>query len=450
MTIYGKKEPIILLLGDVLVFLASLWLTLLVRYLEIPDSVTWYNHFVPFSFLFIVWIVVFAIAGLYRKHTVLFKRKLPAVILHAQITNILFAAMFFFAIPYFSIAPKTNLLIYLVISFGMIVFWRLVVVNKISKKKTQKALIIGSGIETKEVSDEINDNTIYSLEFVASIDLEEVKPDELVNGVREAVHDTGVSAIVIDAKDERVVPALPELYSFLFSNVQFFDLSRVHEDIFERIAVPFVTNSWLIDNVSLSSKPFYDISKRLFDIVVSLALLIPSLLIYPIVFIAMKFEDGMGLFSIQERVGKNNKPVKLFKFRTMTIANDMGKWKEEGLKNEVTKLGDFLRKTRIDELPQLWNVLGGSLSLIGPRSEFLEAVNQYAEEIPYYNARHLIKPGLSGWAQIQGEHPHHGIDFSKTANKLSYDLYYVKNRSVFLDFQIALSTIKTLLSRSGL
>ena len=125
MTFHGKKEPIILLLGDIFVFLASLYITLVVRYLELPASDVWYNHFVPFSFLFLVWILVFVIAGLYRKHTVLFKRKLPGVILRAQILNISVAAVFFFIIPYFSIAPKTNLLIYLVVSFPIIVFWRL-------------------------------------------------------------------------------------------------------------------------------------------------------------------------------------------------------------------------------------------------------------------------------------------------------------------------------------
>ena len=136
------------------------------------------------------------------------------------------------------------------------------------------------------------------------------------------------------------------------------------------------------------------------------------------------------------------------KFRTMNIANDNGNW-AGGQTNKVTKVGKFLRQTRIDELPQLWNVLAGDLSLIGPRPEFPEAVKQYSEELPYYNVRHLIKPGLSGWAQIYGEHPHHGVDVSKTANKLSYDLYYIKNRSFLLDLKIALQTLKTLSSIAG-
>ena len=147
-------------------------------------------------------------------------------------------------------------------------------------------------------------------------------------------------------------------------------------------------------------------------------------------------------------MGQNNKVIRLLKFRTM-LFNDAGEWKERGIENRVTKVGNFLRKTRLDEFPQLWNVIRGDISLIGPRPEFPNAVKHYSEELPYYNVRHLIKPGLSGWAQIYGEHPHHGVDVNKTANKLSYDLYYIKNRSFFLDIKIALQTIKTLGSIAG-
>ena len=118
--------------------------------------------------------------------------------------------------------------------------------------------------------------------------------------------------------------------------------------------------------------------------------------------------------------------------------------------NRVTRVGNLLRKTRLDEFPQLWNVLKGDISLIGPRPEFPDAVKHYTDEIPYYNVRHLIKPGLSGWAQIyQEQHPHHGVDTFRTADKLSYDLYYIKNRSFLLDIKIALRTVKTLASIAG-
>jgi len=131
------------------------------------------------------------------------------------------------------------------------------------------------------------------------------------------------------------------------------------------------------------------------------------------------------------------------------LFNDDGDWKEKGTVNKVTKVGAFLRTTRLDEFPQLWNVLKGDISLIGPRPEFPGPVEHYTKEIPYYNIRHLIKPGLSGWAQIYGAHPHHSTDVSKTKEKLSYDLFYIKSRSFWLDIKIALKTIKALLSRSG-
>ena len=132
----------------------------------------------------------------------------------------------------------------------------------------------------------------------------------------------------------------------------------------------------------------------------------------------------------------------------MTIANDDGKWGNGN--NKVTVVGSFLRKARIDELPQLWNVLRGDISLIGPRPEFPEAVAKYSEEIPNYTIRHSVKPGLSGWAQIYHErHPHHGIDVLETANKLSYDLYYIKHRSFLLDMKIALRTIKVVITFAG-
>ena len=118
--------------------------------------------------------------------------------------------------------------------------------------------------------------------------------------------------------------------------------------------------------------------------------------------------------------------------------------------NKITKVGGFLRKSRLDEIPQLWNVLIGDLSLIGPRPELPALAQIYEMEVPYYNARHLITPGLSGWAQLYHEnHPHQGVDTLETKNKLSYDLYYIKNRSLFLDLKIALKTIKALLSRTG-
>jgi lipopolysaccharide/colanic/teichoic acid biosynthesis glycosyltransferase len=211
-----------------------------------------------------------------------------------------------------------------------------------------------------------------------------------------------------------------------------------------------VTHTWFLENVSLRPKRVYDIFKRGMDIIISAMLFIISLPFYVLVFILIKLEDRGPLFIVQERIGKNDEVIKILKFRSMTT-NDQGEYSSEKAQtNKVTRVGLFLRQSRIDELPQLWNVLKGDVSLIGPRPELPALVKLYEKEISYYNTRHLIKPGLSGWAQIYARHGHGQIATEETKEKLSYDLFYVKNRSLVLDITIALKTIRTLLSRSGI
>ena len=294
----------------------------------------------------------------------------------------------------------------------------------------------------KDLEYEVNNNTRYGLKFVDTIELSVEPATDLVNRIKESVRGNNVSVIVLDAKDGRIVPILPALYTLIFQNVRFFEMSRVYEDIFDRIPITFVKENWLIDNVPLSSKLIYDVLKRLFDIIISLVGGLISLIVYPVVYILIKLDDRGSVFYISERIGKNGKHINIYKFRSMS----------ENEEEHVTRVGEFLRKTRLDELPQLWSVLRGDLSLVGPRPEIPELASLYEEQIPYYNIRHLIKPGLSGWAQINDYNAPKmaQLEVEKTETKLSYDLYYVKNRSPLLDLQIALKTIKTLLSRTGL
>jgi lipopolysaccharide/colanic/teichoic acid biosynthesis glycosyltransferase len=162
----------------------------------------------------------------------------------------------------------------------------------------------------------------------------------------------------------------------------------------------------------------------------------------------IKIEDGGKVFIRQERVGQGGRLINILKFRTMSI--DDGGEGDLVREKHITRIGNLLRKTRIDELPQLINVLKGDLSLIGPRPELPNLVRLYEKDISFYNVRHLIKPGLSGWAQLyQKDPPKFGTDYNQTKVKLSYDLFYIKNRSFILDIKIALKTVKVLLSKSG-
>ena len=325
--------------------------------------------------------------------------------------------------------------------------WRSYGHSILSTKQKQNAIIIGSGPELKELRDEVNNNSRYSIRFISSVHADAVSSLDFQSEIVERVYSEDVNLITIDLRDDNIAPLIPNLYNLMFSHVRFVDMHKLYEDIFNRVPLSLVRYNWFLENISATRRFAYDLIKRLMDIFISLPLLFVPVLTFPFAFVLGKFEDGGPVFIYQERIGKNNRKIKIVKFRTM-LFDDRGQDVE---KNRITRLGSFLRKTRLDEFPQLWNVLKGDISLIGPRPELPSLVERYNIDVPFYNVRHLIKPGLSGWAQIYHDnHPHHKENVEETKHKLSYDLYYIKNRSIWLDFKIALLTIRILLSRSGI
>ena len=195
---------------------------------------------------------------------------------------------------------------------------------------------------------------------------------------------------------------------------------------------------------------FYEISKRFFDLLVGLTLLLITWPILLLTVIAIKIEDGLSASVLykQIRIGKNNKPYYVYKFRSMQEnAEKRGKAKwADRQDSRVTKTGVFIRKTRIDEFPQIINVLKGEMSFVGPRPERPLFVVELSEKIPYYPERHRVKPGITGWAQIY--YPY-GSSIKDAFEKLQYDLYYVKNYSIFLDIFILLQTAEVILFGKG-
>lgn len=436
----GKRETAILFFGDIVLLYCSLWLALAARYFSIPSAETLSLHLYPFSIIIAVWMLVYFISGLYEKHTLLLKSRLPITVFNAQIANIFLAVLFFYFIPYFGIAPKTNLFVYLFFSFCLVLLWRIYGDRFLHPLAKQKGIIIGSGEEMKELLEEVNNNPRYGLEFISSVDLNRVAGVDFNQEILSRVYAEEVQIVAVDLKNEKVEPILPHLYNLIFSHVKFIDMYKIYEDLFDRVPLSLVRYNWFLENISTESRVAYDVLKRMMDIVLSALVGAVSLVFYPAVYLLIKFDDGGSVFFEQDRIGKNNKLIKVKKFRSMSADGS----------NIVTKTGKWLRKLRIDELPQLWSVLKGDMSMIGPRPEIPSLVRHYEEEIPYYNVRHLIKPGLSGWAQLyHTDPPKVSADSEKTRRKLSYDLYYIKNRSFMLDLKIALKTVKALLSRSG-
>ncbi len=448
MNVVRRKEALLLLVGDIAVLFVSLFLTLTLRYGSIPTQEVLLDHIVPFSILFTLSILISFIAGLYEKHTLILKDKLPITLTKVQIVNTLISITFFYFIPYFIITPKITLFMYLIISLIIMVPWRMSVAQTFGRIRRNKALLIGEGDEARELYEEIHNNSRYGTTIVKWIDTSIVKIDH--TEILTLIKSEKIHLVAADFGNKDIHNLMPTLYPFIFSGVQFANMQKMYEEIFDRVPLSLVNDSWFLENISLASKISFDIFKRMMDIVIATIIGLVTLIVYPFIYIAIKLDDGGPIFITQERVGKNNKMIKIKKFRTMTT-NDHGNYTlVEAQENTVTRVGLFLRKSRLDEIPQLLNVFLGDLSLIGPRPELPSLVSVYDNTIDYYSMRHIIKPGLSGWAQIYHEnHPHHGEAVTETKEKLSYDFYYIKNRSILLDLKIALQTLKVLFSFVG-
>lgn len=443
-----RREALILLIGDLFFLAFSLWATLLLRYSAFPGSRTIYTHFVPFSFLFIFSVLVFLIAGLYEKHTLLVKSKLPEMVFYAQVANIAVAAIFFFLVPYFGIQPKTNLFIYLVLSTVFVSAWRLYLFPFLSVVTPAPALLVGEGKECEDVIREVNGNTRYAMRFVAHIDMAGRSVEEIQKSILSQLKETGASIVVMPFGPLRDQSFSKEWDTLMLSHVVFIDLPNLYEDLFDSVALSLLDTRWFLGTRAKTPTALYDVLKRVTDVILAVGALIFLLPLILIVTLLLIVGEGGSPFIFQKRIGKNNRMISIIKFRTMLF--DDGEDPEKKKNNRVTRLGAFLRRTQIDEIPQFWNVLRGDIALIGPRPEIPHFVTEYARVIPYYETRHLIQPGISGWAQIKhASPPKFKLDVEATKQKLSYDLFYFKHRSFALDMEIVLRTIKILLGRAS-
>jgi lipopolysaccharide/colanic/teichoic acid biosynthesis glycosyltransferase len=439
-----RRETWFLLAGDFFLFVFSLWLALAVRVLHVPRWGHFLENFIAFIPVFGISLFVFFIAGLYEKQTRLVKRKMRSRILNAQVANTIIAAIIFFLFP-LVIEPKTILILYLVISVVLIQGWRSYITPRLSLHGRQSALLVGHGEAVTEVLEEVNGNNKYGLNFKEFLDTHKLTTGTLSEHIHIALQE-GVRMIVIDTNDQYVRGELPTLYETMVSGTSFIEFSSFYEDLFDRVPLEHVDYVWLLGSLP-KQHVLYDIAKRAFDIIVAVVGIAVAVFFVVPACIALSTEGG-NAFIFHERVGKNGKTFRIIKLRTM-LFNDHGD-PELQKKNRVTAIGRFLRKSRIDELPQLYNVLKGDLSFIGPRPELPKIAMVYDKEIPYYDIRHLITPGLSGWAQIRDyDAPRGGADVERTKRKLSYDLYYLLHRSFTVDIVIALKTIRALIAFSG-
>lgn len=323
----------------------------------------------------------------------------------------------------------------------------------------QKIIILGSSDTAIEISKEIQEKKDSGYEIASMISKNQFSEnlcDANIDMVCQHTYDNvcdiseklRVKKIVVALKEKRGAFPIKELLRCRVKGIEILEGSTFYEMLTGKLIVEQINPSWLIFSKGFQKSRIQKLVKRSIDMVISLSMLVLLLPLIVLVAIIIKLDSkGPVLFS-QERVGESRKPYMVHKFRSMRSDAEKSTgpvWAKEN-DDRITRVGEFIRKTRIDEIPQLWNVLKGEMSFVGPRPEREHFVQQLEKIIPYYGERFTVKPGLTGWAQVSYGY---GATVEDAVEKLNYDLFYIKNMSILMDIMIVARTVKTVLFGMG-
>ena len=389
----AKVKKIIILLGDIIILYASLGLALFLRYLPDFSYTIFQKHLVPFTLVYLTWLLIFYICGLYdlslAKNTLLFY----SILLRSIIIGVAVAISFFYLIPLYGITPKTNLAIDILILTLLLYVWRQLF-NYLIKSPAllNNVLIIGRNKEAEQLIRHVKGNP--QLGYYIKKIISEKDTDSVFNLIEIVIKEKIQTIVTIpDPRHDNTL--VRNLYHCLPLKITLFNLPTFYERISGKVPVSVIEEFWFLENLMDSQKNVYETFKRIFDLLFGLALGIASLFLYPFIALAVKLDSSGPIFYQQKRVGQDSRIFQIVKFRSMVenAEKDGAKWAQ---KNDprITRVGNFLRKTRLDELPQLWNVIKGEMSFVGPRPERPEFVfgTNMERQIPFYQIRHLVKP----------------------------------------------------------
>ena len=321
----------------------------------------------------------------------------------------------------------------------------------------RKVLVLGAGVRARQLLEDLrtpfNRKGFVLAGFVPMPDAAiEVDQQYLLNfpgTLHDYVLRSPVAEIVVAVDDRRKGLPMEDLLECKMEGIKIVDGASFYERESRKVALEMITPGWLVFSDGFNVSSVFGAGKRSLDLLAAGALFIATCPLMLLTAIAIKIEDGWKapVFYSQERVGLNGRPFMVHKFRSMKTdaEKDGAVWAKKN-DSRVTRVGDFIRKVRIDELPQLFNVLNGSMAFVGPRPERPVFVEQLTRKIPFYNERHRVKPGLTGWAQLCFAYADNEED---TREKLRYDLYYIKNQSLLLDLLVIIQTVEVVLFKKG-
>jgi sugar transferase (PEP-CTERM system associated) len=321
---------------------------------------------------------------------------------------------------------------------------------------SERILVVGTGATARKVTRQILDQHDFAYTVVGFIDDDPARIGErIVNpgivgtpaDIARLIDQHKIDRIIVGLSDRRGKLPVDELLTAKLRGVRVEDATTTYERVTGKILIDDLRPSWLIFSDGFRVSRLDRWSKRAIDLTLSLILAVVAAPFMLLTAVLVALESGFPVLYCQERVGEGGRTFTLCKFRSMRKDAENGKpiWAKDG-DDRVTRVGRFIRKTRLDELPQIWNILRGDMSFVGPRPERPFFVAELAKEIPFYMQRHAVKPGLTGWAQVKYRY---GSSIEDAMEKLRYDLYYIKHLSVFFDLTIVFDTVKVVLFRKG-
>ena len=459
--IYRTKQ-LILLLGDMLFLFIGIMGAFYIRRKGTPTLDEISTGLFWFSILIVLWMVVHYINGMYNIAKHRRKTDVYVTIIQSAVINTLVGVLFFYTIPPDFFNPKTILLLSILLGYSLLFFWHLLFSNLFANKRfNARLLFIGDTPEMHELAEHMYAHPERGYSLVAWISphkqlQKEAFPHttfyESSKAIRPSVsvHEIDTVVIAPQVKGDDII--LRELYELLFWRTRIISMTSLYEILTGRIPPHTFSESWFLDHLQHASQPIYEHLRRIIDIIIGICLLLLCIALYPVLALLIRIGSPGPIIFHQARVGTGGCTFLLYKFRSMYALAADGSAETKGVefaqKNDkrVTAIGKFLRKSRLDELPQAINLLKGDISLIGPRPERPEIVRQLEDVMPYYPVRHIIKPGITGWAQIN---QHYTDTIEQSLQKLQYDLYYIKNRSLLLDLSILLKTVNVVLRGMG-
>ncbi len=394
----------------------------------------------PFTVIFGFWLIIFYIVGLYDPKNLKNTPDFFKIFFSSLTVCGTLAIILFYLIPAFGITPKTNLFILLIFFSLALYIWRITYNNFLTAgRPINKILLVGYNKTTEELVNQIANNPQFGYEV--KFWMKEGLQDKEFEHLSQIILANEINLIVVPAHIKKSSKAARLIYKNLVLGIEVVDLAELYEKVFLKVPLAELEEVWFLENLAKSHK-IYEFFKRPIERILAILLGILFLPLIGAVGLLTGLTSRGPIIYKQKRVGRGESEFTIYKFRTMVVdaekngpqfATPVGKDKRS------TPLGALLRRTHLDELPQLLNILKGELSLVGPRPERPEFVIRLKKEVPFYELRHVVRPGITGWAQINYRY---GASAEDTFEKLQYDLYYLKNRSLILDVIILIKTLK--------